>query len=164
MQIAKDTFVIIEYTVQLADGSFVKGENGRPSSMNFIVGYNEILPGLERRLFGLEEGGTARFVVPAGEAFGERDESLVRTRSFSEFSEGRSLPVGKWVIASNDTIQAKYSYLVKEKTDEGVILDFNHPLAGKDLHYDVKVIYVRKATQDELAHLRPCEFEENREA
>ena len=100
------------------------------------------------------------FVIPAAEAFGDYDASQVHTRSFAEFPEGRSLEAGKWIIATSRQTQAQYSYYVKGKTEDSVTLDFNHPLAGKDLHYQVKIIGVRSALKEELAYLRPCEHNE----
>ncbi len=162
MKITKDSFVIIEYTVRLDDGSFVKGEE-MPVSMNFVVGYDQVLPGLERRLMGLENQAMAEFVIPAREAFGPYMPSEVRMRTFEEYPKGRELQKGKWVVATEPDTNAQYSYFVKDKTDEGVFLDFNHPLAGKDLHYSVKVAHVRPATQEELEYLRPCEHGEQDE-
>ena len=162
MEIAKDTSVVIEYTVRLEDGSYVKGEDG-PVSLNFIVGYEQILPALEQRILGLEQGAEAELVIPAGEAFGEHDKSQVRTQSFDEFPAGRTLIAGKWVMATHELTQAQYAYFVKEKSDEAVVLDFNHPLAGKDLHYRVKVMKVRPTSKEELEYVRPCEHGDNPE-
>lgn len=156
MEVGKDKFVIIEYRVHLDDGFFVKGENGAVS-LNFVVGYEQVLPALERRLLGLKEGAEVDFVIPAGEAFGEYDALQVHTRTFSEFPEGQSLQVGKWIIATNEQTQAQYSYRVTEKTEDTVTLDFNHPLAGRALYYQVKVVSVRPALKEELEYLRPCE-------
>ncbi len=156
MKITHNAFVIVEYSVRLADGSFVKGENA-PASLNFITGYSQVLPALEHRLLGKSAGDAGDFVIPASHAFGERDPKQVHRRTFSDFPEGRDLEVGKWVIARNEATQAQYSYRVLAKTDEWVDLDFNHPLAGQDLHYHVTVKHVRAATQEELAYLRPCE-------
>jgi FKBP-type peptidyl-prolyl cis-trans isomerase SlyD len=163
MQIAKDTIVVIEYDVRLDDGSFVKGENG-PVSMNFVAGYGQILPALETTLTGSNEGDFTEFVIPACDAFGDRDESEVRTRTFDEFPPGRLLEAGKWAVATNPETLAQYSYFVREKTGSAVVLDFNHPLAGKDLHYRVKVVRVRPGLPEELEHLRPCEHGEETEA
>jgi FKBP-type peptidyl-prolyl cis-trans isomerase SlyD len=156
MDIGKDTFVILEYRVKLEDGTYIKGEDG-PVSLNFIVGYGQILQALEKRLLGLEAEAETKFTIPAREAFGERDENLVRTRTFAEFPEGRNLEPGRWIVATNELTQAQYSYFVKDKTEDAVVLDYNHPLAGKDLHYQVKVAHVRPAAQEELEYLRPCE-------
>jgi len=160
MEIRKDASVTMEYTVRLNDGSYVKGENG-PVSLHFIAGYDEILPSLETRLLGIEEGVEADFVIPADEAFGEHDPSQVCTRTFDEFPEGRNLQAGRWALATNPETDAQYSYLVREKTSDTVVLDFNHPLAGRDLYYHVKVIRVRPAMKEELEFLRPCEHNVN---
>ena len=159
MEVGRDMFVIIEYRVRLDDGSYVRGENG-PVSLNFVTGYDQVLPALERRLLGLAQGTEVEFVIPAAEAFGEYDASQVHTRSFAEFPEGRSLEAGKWIVATSRQTHAQYSYYVKGKTEDSVTLDFNHPLAGKDLHYQVKIISVRSALKEELAYVRPCEHNE----
>jgi FKBP-type peptidyl-prolyl cis-trans isomerase 2 len=156
MEVGKDVFVIIEYRVQLNDGSWVKGENG-PVSLNFVVGYEQVLPALEKNLLGLSQGAKTDFVIPASEAFGEHNSSMVHTRTFEEFPEGREFPEGKWVVATHEGTQAQYSYYVKEKTEETITLDFNHPLAGKALFYQVEVAVVRPALKEELEYLRPCE-------
>jgi FKBP-type peptidyl-prolyl cis-trans isomerase SlyD len=159
MEVGKDRFVILEYRVHLDDGSYVKGENG-PVSLNFVVGYDQVLPALERRLLGLGEGVEVEFVVPAAEAFGEYDASQVHVRTFEEFPEGRSLEAGKWIVATNEHTRAQYGYYVKGKDKETITLDFNHPLAGKDLYYQVKVVSVRPALKEELEYLRPCDSKE----
>ncbi len=156
MKIMKDSFVIIEYSVHLEDGSCVKGGD-MPASMNFVVGYDQVLPALERRLMGLEKGVEVQFVIPAREAFGFHQPNEVRMKTYEEFPQGRDLEKGKWVMATNPDTSAQYSCLVVDKTEEGVVLDFNHPLAGKDLHYSVKIVHVRPALPEELEYLRPCE-------
>lgn len=160
MRIGKDSFVVVEYTVQLEDGAFVKGDKG-PVSMNFVAGYNQVLPALEQQLMGAESGEERAFVIPAGKAFGERDASLVRVRSFDEFPEGRRLEPGRWGVATNDDTGAQYGYYVMARGEDSVTLDFNHPLAGRDLYYRVKVCLVRPATREELEYLRPCEQNED---
>jgi FKBP-type peptidyl-prolyl cis-trans isomerase SlyD len=159
MKIAKDSFVVIEYDLRLDDGSFIKGEAG-PVSMNFVAGYGQLLPGLEKRLLGLTQGEETQFVIPASEAFGEHDKTLVRTRTFTEFPAGLQLEAGKWAVAKNEETQTQFGYFVAEKTDSSVTLDYNHPLAGKDLHYRVKIVAVRQALKEELEYLRPCEHGE----
>ncbi|MGC8719506.1 MAG: FKBP-type peptidyl-prolyl cis-trans isomerase [Thermodesulforhabdaceae bacterium] len=158
MEISKDCVVTIEYTVQLEDGSYIKGSPDAPASMNFTIGYDQVLPSLEARLYGLKEGEEVSFKIDYIEAFGPYKKELLKRRSFEEFPEGKSLIPGKWVVATNPVTKAQYSYKVIEKTDSDVLLDFNHPLAGKDLFYKVKIVKVRPATEEELSFLRPCEF------
>ncbi|WP_177193521.1 FKBP-type peptidyl-prolyl cis-trans isomerase [Thermodesulforhabdus norvegica] len=156
-EIAKDTFVVIEYRVRLKDGTYVKGEV-EPVSMNFVVGYDQVMHSLERRLLGMKEGEEAEFEIPCEEAFGPYRHELVKFRSYEEFPEGRNLEQGRWVVAKDSRTKASYGYYVKEKRADGVVLDFNHPLAGQSLIYWVKVVKVRPAFRDELEYLRPCEF------
>ncbi len=156
MQIVKDSFVVIEYSLRLDDGSLVKGEN-TPASMNFIVGYGQILAALEKGLIGLEQGAQKELTISASDGFGEYDESLVHTMDLCEFPPGRDLEPGRWAVAKNKATGAQYSYLIKEKTDSTITLDYNHPLAGKDLYYLVNVVLVRPAQAEELEFLRPCE-------
>ena len=156
MRITKDSFVVIEYSLRLDDGWFVKGESA-PASMNFVAGYGQILPALENGLIGLEQGAQAEFKISAREAFGERDEGRVRTISLSEFPAGRDLDPGRWAIAKNQATGAQYCYLVCEKTDSTITVDYNHPLAGKNLNYGVKVVLVRPALAEELEFVCPCE-------
>lgn len=155
MEILKDHFVVIEYTLRLDDGTVIKGDP-EPASMNFAVGYDQVLPALESRLLGRKEGEELSFTIPAREAFGERDPRQIRRKTFEEFPQGRNLEAGKWVVATNDTLGAQYTYHVLEKDADGVVLDYNHPLAGKDLHYQVKIVSVRPLLPEELAELRPC--------
>jgi len=155
MEIANDTAVVLEYTVHLENGFCVKGEDG-PASLNFVVGYNQVLPALERRLLGLLPGDAVDFIIPAREAFGEYDPSQVSKRTYDEFPRGRKMEVGKWAVATDEKTGAQYNYYVKGKDEDSVTLDFNHPLAGKDLYYHVKVVHVRSALAEELDYLRPC--------
>ena len=156
MQIGKDSFVVIEYSLRLSDGSYVKGEN-TPASMNLVVGYGQILPALEVALMGLEQGEHKEVTIPAIEGLGERDEGQVQTVKLLDFPAGRDLVAGKWAIAKNSETGSQYSYYVSEKTDSTITLDYNHPLVGKDLHYNITVVLVRPALVEELEFLRPCE-------
>jgi FKBP-type peptidyl-prolyl cis-trans isomerase SlyD len=153
------TFVSIVYTLRLESGEIVKGDPAKAlEHMTFITGYNQALPGLERRLLGLGQGEIAEIVVPAEEAFGEPDPELVVEKPFGGFPQGRNLKPGHWVLAKNPDHKVSFGYYVREKRPESVVLDYNHPLAGKSLYYTVHITEVRPATRDELAIVKPCEY------
>ena len=118
---------------------------------------SQVLPALENRLLGVAEGAQMELAIPSEEAFGEVQPQLVEHRAFHEFPRGRDLVAGKWVVAVNEDTNAQYSYFVREKTEDAVVLDFNHPLAGKVLYYSIKVVKVRPASAEELVYLRPCQ-------
>ena len=125
--------------------------------MNFIVGCGQVLPALENELIGLEQGASKELKIPAMDAFGEHDQNLVQTMALCEFPQGRDLKPGRWAIAKNESTGAEYAYFVSDKTDSTITVDYNHPLAGKDLYYSLKVVLVRPALAEELEFVRPCE-------
>ena len=154
------TYVRIKYTVWLESGEILKGDpTDNLEYLDFITGFNQVLPGLEKQLIGLNPGDEVKIKIPPEEAFGLYDLSLVQEKSFSEFPQGKSLEPGKWAVATNVQYRIKSGYYVKEKGPNSVVLDYNHPFAGKALRYQVRITEVRPATQEELAILRPCDFE-----
>lgn len=161
MQISEiGTYVRIKYTVRLESAEILKGDPKEGlECMDFITGFEQVLPGLEKRLIGLNQGDEIILTIPPEEAFGVYDPSLIKEKNFSEFPEGKTLESGKWVLAKNDEHKITCGYFVKEKGFHSVILDYNHPFAGKTLIYYLKVVEARTATQAELKTVKPCDFE-----
>lgn len=154
------TYVRIKYTVGLESGEILKGDPKEGlECMDFITGFDQVLPGLEKRLIGLNQGDEMTLTIPPEEAFGAYDPSLIKEKNFSEFPEGKTLESGKWVLAKNDNHKITCGYFVKEKGFHSVTLDYNHPFAGKTLTYFLKVVEARPATQAELTIVKPCDFE-----
>jgi FKBP-type peptidyl-prolyl cis-trans isomerase SlyD len=158
---SENSYVVLKYTVKLENGEIIKGdpEEGL-AHMEFVTGYNQVIPGLERRVIGLFQGDEAEITVNPDEGFGTYDPSLVQEKTFEKFPEGKNLEEGRWALAANPQHRVTFGYLVLEKKSDRVVLDYNHPLAGKTLAYQVKVEMVREANQEELEILRPCEFGE----
>lgn len=154
------TYVRVKYTVCLESGEILKGD---PSDsfvcMDFITGFNQVLPGLERKLIGLRRGDEVTIKIPSEDAFGPYDPSLIKEKNFVEFPQGKTLEPGKWVLAKNYEHNITYGYFVKAKGLHSITLDYNHPFAGKALIYRIRIAEVRIASQEELAVLRPCDFE-----
>jgi FKBP-type peptidyl-prolyl cis-trans isomerase SlyD len=154
--IAKDNYVRLEYHLRLDSGEQLRGGEEGPALLTFVAGCDELLPALERRLWGLREQDAVEFVIPAEEAFGEYDPASTREWSKKVFPPGMTLAVGQKVIPANLPIPPEYPLVIKEVKENAVILDMNHPLAGHDLHYQVKVLEVRPATPEELEPLKQC--------
>lgn len=161
MRIGKlGTYVKIKYTVHLESGEILKGDpQDSLAYMEFITGFDQILPGLEKRLLGLNQGEEVALTIPPEEAFGIYDPGLVQEKSYAEFTQGKSLEAGKWVLAENAQYRIKCGYYVKEKGMDSITLDYNHPFAGKSLMYQIKITEARPASQEELEMVRPCDFE-----
>jgi FKBP-type peptidyl-prolyl cis-trans isomerase SlyD len=155
--ITQDRYVCLEYRLRLPSGELLRGTPEEPATLIFVAGGGELLPGLERRLWGLREQDCLEFVVPAEEAFGPYDPEYVQVWSRKSFPANMELQPGVKVVPANLPFPPEYPLTVMEVQGDQVVLDLNHPLAGQDLHYAVRVLEVRPATPEELAPLRQCQ-------
>ena len=156
--ISQDKFVCLEYRLKLANGEFIRGSAEKPERLVFVAGCGEVLPGLERRLWGLSsEQGMVEFVVPCQEAFGAYDQDNIQVWSKKRFSPDIDLQVGQKILPSILPFPPEYPLIIKEVREESVVLDLNHPLADQDLYYEVKVVEVRDASPEELTLLKQCQ-------
>ena len=156
--ISQDKFVCVEYRLKLANGDYIRGSADKPENLVFVAGCGEVLPGLEKRLWGLSpEEGTVEFTVPSQEAFGAYNPDNVQVWSRKRFSPDMELQVGQKVLPSFLPFPAEYPLTIKEVQEENVVLDLNHPLADQDLYYEVRVVEVRDVSPEELAPLKTCQ-------
>jgi FKBP-type peptidyl-prolyl cis-trans isomerase SlyD len=147
MKIEKDTVVTLRYKVAEANGKLI--EESREPMVYLHGGYDNTLPKIEAALDGQEPGFEVNLQLKPEDAFGVRDESLARTIPKKEFPPG--VKVGGQLEGSTDDGQPHVFHVMKIKGDT-VFLDGNHPLAGKELRFHVKVTGVRKATAEEIEH------------
>lgn len=156
----KGTYLKIRYRLKTGDGTYVKGDPGEGFAyLDAFTGYNQLMPGLEKHLVGKREKDTLQLKLLPEDAFGSYRPDLVKYKTYEEFPAGRSLQEGKWTVARDEGTRTAYGYFVKEKREDGIFLDYNHPLAGKELIYDLEILEVRPATDEERSLLRPCEGE-----
>ncbi len=154
--IAQDNFVRLEYRLRLESGEWLRGTAEAPETLTFVAGWGELLPGLERRLWGLREDDSLEFTLPAAEAFGDYDPGLIQVQSRKRFPPDMDPQPGQKVVPANLPFEPEFPLTVKEVQGDRVILDLNHPLAGQDLYYSVKVLEARPATPEELEPLKQC--------
>lgn len=140
LAVADGLTVTLEYTLTLSDHSVVDSNVGQ-APFTFTQGAHEIVPGLEKSLVGMKPGEKKRIDVSAVEGYGPYDKKARTTVERSRLPE--KLRVG-------DVLQASDGRLVKvlELKEENAVLDLNHPLAGKNLTFDVTVINVEKPDPD----------------
>jgi FKBP-type peptidyl-prolyl cis-trans isomerase SlyD len=150
MQIAKDTVVSIDYRLHLGDGKTVD-ESDAGDPLVYLQGYEEIVPGLEKALEGKKAGETLKVTVTPEEGYGEYDPDGVEEVPREDFPPEMELEEGG-IVTATDEDGDDVEFLVKELRPKTVVVDFNHPLAGKTLHFEVTVREVRKATAEELEH------------
>ena len=147
MKIAKDTVVTLQYKVADAQGRLI--EQSKAPMVYLHGGYNNTLPKIEEALEGQEAGHEVTLDLQAADAFGERDEALVRVIPKSEFPPG--VKVGGQLEGRTEDGTPHVFHVMKIKGPE-VHLDGNHPLAGKALKFQLKVTGVRAASGEEIAH------------
>jgi FKBP-type peptidyl-prolyl cis-trans isomerase SlyD len=149
MVIEKDRVVTIDYKLQDAEGEVLDSSDSS-EPLIYLHGNENIIAGLERRLLGKQAGDEISCIVPANEGYGERDEALVFKVEKSEFGDGTPIEIGMQFEAHGED-GAQIVTVMGIEGDE-VTIDANHPLAGEELHFTVKVVDVREATAEELEH------------
>ena len=138
----------IEYTVKNSKGEVVDSNVGQ-APLEFIAGQGQIIPGPEKELEKMEVGEEKKVVVKADEAYGQRNEEWVETLPKEQF-EGIELQKGMTLYGQSPDGQT-IAVIVADFNDTEVTIDYNHPLAGEDLTFDVKILGKREATLEELA-------------
>jgi FKBP-type peptidyl-prolyl cis-trans isomerase SlyD len=150
MKIGNGSVVGIDYRLHLGDGELVDSSDpGDP--LVYLHGGGQIVPGLERALEGLQAGESRNVVIAPADGYGEHDPRGVQEVPRSAFPEGFAPEVGMQLTAEGPEGEV-VPFSVQELRPESVVIDLNHPLAGKTLHFDVTVREVRAATEDERAH------------
>lgn len=131
--------VSLEYTVFLADGTQIDTNIGE-DPLVFVLGQNQVFPALESELLGLKVGDTKQIILEADQAYGP-----VVPEAFREV-EAKTVPsqyrFAGAVLGVQDPAGGVYPIRVYRVNDEKIVLDFNHPLAGQTLRFDVKVVKV----------------------
>ncbi len=148
LPIADGYAVEIHYTLTAGDGTRLDTTVGGPP-LPYLHGAGNIVPGLERELTGKRPGERVRAVVSAAEGYGEIDPDGVATEDLGAFPPG--VEVGMQ-FAAEDVSGEVIPIWVTAIDGSTVTIDRNHPLAGKELHFDVTVESVRRATREELDH------------
>ncbi len=147
MKIAKDTAVTLRFKVAELTGKLL--EEGREPMVYLHGGYGNTLPKIEQALEGQERGYQTTLELQPEDAFGLRDESLVQTIPKKQFPPG--VKVGGQLEGRGDDGKTIVFTVMKIKGDT-VLLDGNHPLAGKALRFTLAVTDVRVASAEEIAH------------
>ncbi len=143
MKIKDNAFVSMDYVLTLDSGEVAdKSEEGIP--LCFIFNSNQIIGGLEKQLSDMETGQTAKITVEADEAYGTVNPELINEIPRENFPEEIEIKPG--MIYQADSPSGPFSLQVKEIKDDAVLVDLNHPLAGQRLHFEVKILEVREAT------------------
>ncbi|MEG3766166.1 peptidylprolyl isomerase [Alteromonas sp. 14N.309.X.WAT.G.H12] len=148
MTITSDSVVTLHYTVSSEDGTTLDSSEGK-KPLVVLLGKKFLIEGLEEALVGKNKGETFKVDVAPEKGYGERSDQLVQSVPKTMF-EGMDVEVGMSFRATSDG--GEQSVIVIDVSDDHVVVDGNHPLAGVPLKFDVEVVDCREATEEEIAH------------
>jgi len=145
--------VQMSYKGTLADGTvFGKSEPDKP--IEFMIGAGKVIPSLEKGIMGLKVGAKKKIEIKAADAYGEYDKNAVQEVPKEQFPKDLKLAVGQFYRV--DSPMGPRTVTIIAMTDKSVSVDFNHPLAGKDLTFEIEIVKIRDATKEELAAAFPA--------
>ncbi|HSF44456.1 MAG TPA: peptidylprolyl isomerase [Chitinophagaceae bacterium] len=149
MLVETNKIVSINYIMKDEDGNLILSNEGSDPE-KYLHGAGNILPRLEQALTGLKQDDVIDVVVPPEEGFGQREVSLVLEVAAEDLEDPDSLEEGQYIQLFDGT-----EGVVVLNKGSHVVVDANHPLAGKTLHYTIRVSAIRDATEDELQNAGP---------
>ncbi|MEY4928094.1 MAG: hypothetical protein RI894_2530 [Bacteroidota bacterium] len=153
MQISANTVVGVTYTLRLndANGEYVEEANEQ-APLLYVHGIGAMLPTFEMNLEGKQAGDAYEFGIAAADAYGESQEDAIVDIPLDAFDGYEDMLQIGHIIPMNDAEGNQMHGTVLSVDAEVVIMDFNHPMAGKNLYFTGKVLSVREAAEEELSH------------
>lgn len=150
MAIGVNKVVTLNYTLSDDQGNLIQTTK-EYGPFVYLSGGNQILPKLEEAIDSMIIGGKKIIELNSTDAYGDFDENAIQFVKKNVFPEGANVEPGLEYMAHNPEGHA-VPFVIKEVKDDDVTIDFNHPLAGKNLNFDVELVDVRDATAEELQH------------
>lgn len=150
MSIGINKVVTLNFTLKDQDGIILDSTSG-DQPFSYLSGHQNILPKLESEIDTMLIGSKRNISISALDAYGEYNEDIVQVVGKNEFPPEFLLEVGMEYIASAPD-GTKMPFTIIDVDEENVTIDFNHPLAGKDLNFEVELLNVRDATPEEISH------------
>jgi len=147
--VADDVVVTMDYTLTV-NGEVIDSSDGS-DPLEFLQGHQNIVPGLEREIYGLKIGESKKVTVTPAEGYGEVDLDAFLDISRSEFPDDIPLEIGVELDLRDDDGEVM-SATISQVEGDNVQLDLNHPLAGETLEFDVKIVGLRQPTDEEMEH------------
>jgi FKBP-type peptidyl-prolyl cis-trans isomerase SlyD len=149
MTIGDDSVVTFHYKLSDDTGTFNESSDG-DNPIVYLHGRNNIVPGLEKQLAGKKSGDKLTATVTPDEGYGQRNDNAVQRVPVKHLATKGPYTVGQMVVVN--TREGGRQARVLKVGHFNVDLDLNHPLAGRTLTFDIEIVDVRAATEQELAH------------
>ena len=149
MQIADKMVVTIDYPLKDDNGTVL--DSSTEGNFAYLHGAHNIIPGLENALTGKSAGDEVEVSVSPAEGYGERNDSMIQSVPRDMFDSEQEIQVGMQFHAQSPEGEM-IVVTVTDVADDDITVDGNHPLAGVNLNFGVKVVDVREASQEEIEH------------
>ncbi len=143
--IGPGTEITLKFTLMLSSGELIDSTGEKSATLR--VGDGKLLPGFEQALFGLRPGARQRLEIPSDQGFGPINPDNLQMLKKSTFARDLLLEKGL-VISFADQSKAEFPGVVSRVLEEVVEVDFNHPLAGKDLLFEVEILEVKQISNE----------------
>ncbi len=140
MTIQEGDTVAVHYTGKLEDGTVFDSSEGR-DPLSFEVGSGQLIKGFDDAVRGLDVGAETSVAIPPAEGYGDHDPQMIQ-KIPNDRLNAEGVEVGQVLMLQSDD-DRQFQATVKEIGEDGVTLDFNHFLAGKTLHFDIKVVDIK---------------------
>ncbi|QCX37551.1 peptidylprolyl isomerase [Aureibaculum algae] len=141
IQVKENNTVKVNYTGKLSDGQIFDSSEGR-EPLEFTLGQGQLIPGFEKGLIDMKLNEKKTITIPKAEAYGEVNEQLIQEVNKTELPQDMEPKVGMGLVSKSPDGQ-EMNLMVVEVKDESIVIDGNHPLAGKDLIFDLEVIEIK---------------------
>jgi FKBP-type peptidyl-prolyl cis-trans isomerase SlyD len=151
LEVADQVVVSLEYVLRLDGGDEIERSDS-DDPLEYLHGSGNIIPGLETALYGMTLGEEKEVMVRPAQGYGERDPDRVVEFSRNSFPSSVNLAVGEPLTVQDNKTGDSFRATIAEIRPETVLLDFNHPLAGETLNFQVKIAGLRNATEEEISH------------
>lgn len=148
--------ITLHFSVLLVEGNvLLDTTRERPEPVSFVMGDGSLIPGFEQAITGLKAGDRRSVIIPAKKGFGDWNPDNVQTFGRNYFDADMPLEPGL-VVSFADKARAELPGVVKEIQGDTVVVDFNHPLAGRDLIFEVDIIRVTDADASPVTLAMPA--------
>jgi FKBP-type peptidyl-prolyl cis-trans isomerase SlpA len=146
-QVKENNTVKVHYTGKLSDGQVFDSSEGK-EPLEFTLGQGRLIPGFEKGLINMKLNEKKTITIASDEAYGAIREDLIQEVAKSELPQEITPEVGMGLVSKSPDGQ-EMNLLVAEVREESIVLDGNHPLAGKDLIFDLEVVEIKDAVVTE---------------
>ena len=139
--VKKGDVVSLHYTGTLEDGSVFDSSKKRNEPLKFTAGSGQVIPGFDQAVVGMKKGEEKKFTLQPADAYGDRKPDMTQTVPRKHLPKNHEPKPGMMLVMGTPSGQ-QVPAVITEVTTENVILDLNHPLAGKALTFDIKIVEI----------------------